>query len=68
MDATRTFPITDKPLNPGSPEAVEAGCTCPGLSNRRGFGVFPVTPGHPQFEINPLCPLHGFDDGEEPND
>lgn len=40
--------------NPGSPEAVKAGCTCPVMDNSHGEG-------RPdgQFVISMDCPLHG---------
>lgn len=46
--------------NPGSPEAVEAGCTCPVEVNEMIGSEFRV----PDWYVtNPTCPLHGFDDG-----
>lgn len=45
--------------NPGSKEAIEAGCRCPVLDNGHGRG-FPW-PGcdTPQFWISDNCPVHG---------
>lgn len=44
-------------MNPGSPEAVDAGCECPVMDNRHGRGV--PFPSGPVFWMNQLCPLHG---------
>ena len=41
--------------NPGSPEAVEAGCKCPVLDNNHGRGA--IVGG--LYWINVCCPLHG---------
>lgn len=43
--------------NPGSDEAVKAGCTCPVMDNRRGAGI-PSADG-PVFWLSYDCPLHG---------
>jgi hypothetical protein len=42
--------------NPGSPEAVADGCTCPVIDNRRGVGGIR---GPGTFVFNTDCPLHG---------
>jgi hypothetical protein len=44
--------------NPGSPEAVQSGCTCPVLDNGRGRGAYQVG-GVWVHWINGDCPLHG---------
>lgn len=43
--------------NPGSPEALAAGCKCPRMDNHDGRGI-PSEDG-PLFWINEACPLHG---------
>ena len=43
--------------NPGSPEAVERGCTCPVIDNRHGKGF--EMRGEIVFWHNGDCPLHG---------
>lgn len=43
----------EKP-SPGSPEAIERGCTCPVLDNNHGRGR-----GDGQFWVRQDCPLHG---------
>ena len=54
--------MTDTP-SPGSPEAVEAGCTCPIEVNKVIGSKFPMPD---CYFTNPTCPLHGFDDGDYP--
>ena len=44
-------------LNPGSPEAVALGCTCPVMDNHNGVGYCGV--GHVHIVCNG-CPLHSF--------
>ncbi len=39
--------------NPGSPEAMEAGCLCPVIDNHYGRGFLPG-----QFVMVEGCPLH----------
>lgn len=39
-------------LNPGSDDAVKAGCTCAGLGNNHGRGTGP-------FWMDLDCPIHG---------
>lgn len=43
-------------LNPGSPEAILAGCKCPEIDNHYGKG-WEGTPN--VYCINGNCPLHG---------
>ena len=43
-------------LNPGSDEAIDAGCTCPVLDNHHGKGI-PIN-GRITFYINEGCPIH----------
>lgn len=51
-------------VNPGSPDAVDLGCSCPVLDNSHGQGIFngsirdKIT-GEVLFWINAECPLHG---------
>lgn len=42
--------------NPGSREAIEAGCTCPRMDNINGKGV--LIDGQICFWYNPECPYH----------
>jgi hypothetical protein len=54
--------------NPGSPEAVERGCTCPVPDNNHGEGV--ETPGLfgpvRDWWRNSECPLHGCGEEDRP--
>jgi hypothetical protein len=43
--------------NPGSPEAVEAGCSCPVLDNHHGKGR--PYKDSVEFVMNFDCPIHG---------
>lgn len=45
--------------NPGSDEAVRAGCKCPVMDNRRGRGLYTDDSGRVQFVVSEECPLHG---------
>ena len=45
-------------MNPGSKEAVEAGCSCPIFDNGQGEGL-PWNGGRVWW-INEDCPLHGI--------
>jgi hypothetical protein len=47
--------------NPGSSEAVEQGCSCPVMDNRRGKGIPASGNGESwtAFWINAECPMHG---------
>lgn len=56
--------MTDKP-NPGSNEAVEAGCSCPRMDNSHGRGAYGGAKGEdarPQFWIREDCPLHALEE------
>jgi hypothetical protein len=48
--------------NPGSDEAVAAGCTCPVMDNARGRGI-PIATDEGELQIaywiNGNCPIHG---------
>ena len=45
---------------PGSPEAVEHGCTCPVFDNCKGRGCgLTDKDGKPLYYINEKCQLHG---------
>ena len=48
--------MTNTP-NPGSPEAIEQGCTCPVMDNANGRGAW-GSEGE-SFWINADCPIHG---------
>jgi hypothetical protein len=53
--------------NPGTKEAIEAGCTCPVLDNNYGRGIpIKTKDGTIQtgYWMDGACPLHGF---EEPS-
>mgnify|MGYP001620046777 CR=1 FL=1 len=41
--------------NPGSPEAIKAGCLCPVVDNAHGKGWM----GSGEFWMSEDCPLHG---------
>ena len=43
-------------LNPGSPEAMAAGCKCPRIDNHNGAGWMGK---EGIFVMNSECPLHG---------
>ena len=46
--------------NPGSPEAVKAGCMCPVLDNGHGKGNgYADSNGNPLFWFDERCPIHG---------
>lgn len=45
-------------LNPGSPEAVKAGCRCPVIDNHYGKGV--PYGDSVEYWMTEECPLHGF--------
>lgn len=60
--------MTEKP-NPGSDEAINAGCKCAVLDNNHGAGCGRTDDdGRPLFWINNDCQLHGLllrrDDGK----
>lgn len=46
------------PANPGSPEAVAAGCSCPGDDNEHGAGAY-IVDGKPVYYMSSGCPIHG---------
>lgn len=55
-----TSPEPETP-NPGSPEAVAAGCVCPVIDNHHGAGYH----GHAgMFMVRVQCALHGDTEGE----
>ena len=47
-------------MNPGSPDAVKAGCTCPIMDNDGGRGSgFPKDGSdEPTFWVDSYCPIH----------
>lgn len=47
-----------KTPNPGSTEAIKAGCTCPVIDNHHGKGVPVGDLLHREFWITEGCPLH----------
>lgn len=52
-------------MNPGSPEAFEAGCTCPRMDNAHGrgwMGGAKDEDGETIYVISEDCPMHGNDD------
>ena len=46
-------------MNPGSKEAVEAGCLCPIIDNNKGIGAYMRADGQPVWWYNGDCPIHG---------
>lgn len=46
-------------MNPGSPEAIKAGCECSIFDNRMGKGAMLDDDGKPLFWHNQHCKLHG---------
>ena len=44
--------------NPGSQEAIEQGCKCPVMDNRRGKGVYIDKNGEPVFWYSGICKIH----------
>ena len=49
-------------LNPGSEEAIAAGCSCPVLDNARGKGYMGGAKdedGNTIFVVSCVCPIHG---------
>lgn len=58
--------MTHVPIsNPGSPRALELGCTCPVLDNSHGEGM-PGLNGARWFWFNANCPLHSQGDWTVP--
>lgn len=52
-----------KQPNPGSDEAIKAGCKCPVLDNGHGNGCGRKdTDGTPLFWINATCLIHGINE------
>lgn len=52
-------------MNPGSQEAVNAGCECPVMDNARGAGYLGGMKdenGEVMFVVNLKCPIHGVKD------
>jgi hypothetical protein len=52
-------------LKPDSQEAVESGCTCSVTCYGAEYGY---ADGFLSLKRDPDCPLHGFDDGEAPDE
>lgn len=48
--------------NPGTDEAIAAGCTCPVLDNRHGKGYYGIGGGDGVFCYSEGCPLHWPED------
>lgn len=46
-------------MNPGSKEAIEAGCKCPRMDNNNGQGIGKDEHGNTIFVISGSCPIHG---------
>lgn len=61
----RRPPLDPAALNPGSPRAVQEGCTCAVIDNHYGNG-YCVIGGQPQFWVDYDCDLHGKTAGLEP--
>lgn len=59
--------MTDKTPNPGSKEAIEAGCGCPVMDNHHGDGIPMVDPDTKQIRraywVDATCPMHGDKSG-----
>ena len=55
--------ISDDFLNyhPGSPGAVERGCSCPQAENNFGRGRSKNGVVEPSFAADPRCPIHGLE-------
>ncbi len=54
--------------NPGSDEAIAAGCRCPVMGNGHGEGVYggrKSENGETMFWVSDDCPLHGPVEGAE---
>jgi hypothetical protein len=47
--------------NPGAPQAVQRGCTCPVAENNFDRGRSKDGVIQPDFATDPECPLHGID-------
>jgi hypothetical protein len=46
-------------MNPGSHEAIKAGCKCPRSDNNNGRGMYTNKQGEKIFVYSADCPLHG---------
>jgi hypothetical protein len=46
---------------PGSPRAVQRGCSCPAAENNFGRGRFKNGSIRLEFATDPECPVHGID-------
>jgi hypothetical protein len=44
--------------NPGSPEALSLGCTCPVIDNSRGLGSPWAPPTYAYYWVDDGCPVH----------
>jgi hypothetical protein len=59
--------MNSQPPNPGSPEAIEAGCICPVLDNGHGHGYMGGMKdenGNLLFVTREDCPIHGRRKGD----
>lgn len=59
MSDGRLHLMTQPVLKPGSDAAIDAGCTCPVMDNRRGRGKWTDANGVVCYVISGDCPLHG---------
>ena len=50
-------------MNPGSQEAVEAGCRCPRIDNHYGKGYHGMSG---SYVISERCPIHSLNDTSQP--
>ena len=44
--------------NPGSPAAIDQGCSCPVMDNHNGRGIGPMKDGTMMFWRSGDCPVH----------
>jgi hypothetical protein len=56
--------MMEKKPNPGSDEAIDAGCTCPVIDNEYGRGCGVGENGAVLFWTSGDCPIHGGKDGK----
>ena len=54
--------MAEKPLLPGSPEALKAGCTCPISDNAGGKGFMCISD---VYWMSEGCPIHGKESGSD---